>query len=35
MWKSGTFNLEDINQELIDEIVFFTYRIREWEMQDV
>lgn len=23
MWKSGTFDLEDINQELIDEIVFF------------
>ena len=23
MWKSGTFDLEDINETLIDEIVFF------------
>ena len=23
MWKSGTFDLEDINEALIDEIVFF------------
>lgn len=23
MWKSGTFDLEDINAALIDEIVFF------------
>lgn len=23
MWKSGTFDLEDINEKLIDEIVFF------------
>ena len=23
MWKSGTFDLADINETLIDEIVFF------------
>ncbi len=35
MWKSGTFDLEDINETLIDEIVFLTFLILEWESRDV
>lgn len=35
MWKSGTFDLEDINAALIDEIVFLTFLIREWEIPGV
>lgn len=29
MWKSGTFDLNDINETLIDEIVFLILVIQE------
>ena len=35
MWKSGTFDLNDISETLIDEIVFLIFLIPEWGSQGV